>query len=543
VAYVRKVRTASGAVAVQVARKNRGRVEIVAHVGSAHTDAELGVLLDQAREIVTGEQSALDIEVPVRPARVSDVPDWRTSLLIPAPAASLGAPVGFGRTVATCSRLLYDLLGGVYDWLGFDAVADPVFRDLVIARIVEPTSKLDALRVLADLGAEALSYKTIDRHVRKIHTGGYRDVIAEKCFGYASDCGGLGLLLYDVTTLYFEAESEDELRKVGYSKERRIDPQIVVGLLVDRTGFPLEIGCYEGNTAETTTIVPIITSFIERHGLADTPLVVAADAGMLSAANLNALHELKLSFIVGSRTSKAPGDLESHFHWNGDAFTDGQIIDTVTPRHGNIKVNTTALRAEPVWNGQDHPGAWRAIWAYSAKRARRDQKTLAAQEARARAIVAGDKKAKSARFVKVSGDDRRFDEASLARAQSLVGLKGYVTNLPAAVMPATEVIAKYHELWHVERSFRMSKTDLDARPMFNRVRGAIEAHLTIVFTALAVSHAIQARTGLAIAKVVKQLRPLRSATITINGASQTFPPEIPDTQRRILTHLGYKPGY
>jgi len=118
-----------------------------------------------------------------------------------------------------------------------------------------------------------------------------------------------------------------------------------------------------------------------------------------------------------------------------------------------------------------------------------------------------------------------------------------VTNLPAAVMPATDVIAKYHELWHVERSCRRSKTDLDARPMFNRVREAIEAHLSIVFTALAVSHAIQARTGLAIAKVVKQLRTLRSATITINGATQTFPPEIPDAQRKILTHLGYKPGY
>src|ERR1700757_3755938 len=77
--------------------------------------------------------------------------------------------------------------------------------------------------------------------------------------------GGLSLLLYDVTTLYFEAEFEDELRKVGYSKERRIDPQIVVGLLVDRTGFPLEIGCYEGNNAETTTIAPIITSFLQSH--------------------------------------------------------------------------------------------------------------------------------------------------------------------------------------------------------------------------------------------------------------------------------------
>jgi transposase len=295
---------------------------------------------------------------------------------------------------------------------------------------------------------------------------------------------------------------------------------------VERTGFPLEVGCFEGNTAETTTIVPIITSFIDRHQLEGTPMVVAADAGMLSGTNLKALDELELSFIVGSRVTKAPGDLESHFHWNGDVFTDGQIIDTVTPRHGNTKVNNPALRAEPVWDPAQHPGAWRAIWAYSAKRARRDQKTLAAQEARARAIVAGEKKAKSARFVKVRGDDRSLDEANLARAQSLVDLKGYVTNVLADAMPAADVIAKYHDLWHVEKSLRMSKTDLDAWPVFNRVREAIEAHLTIVFTALA----------------VKQLRPRRSATIVINGATQTFPPEIPKAQRKILTHFGFKPG-
>ncbi len=445
--------------------------------------------------------------------------------------------------MATHSRLLYDVLSAVYDWLGFVAVADPVFRDLVIARIAGPASKLDSLRVLADLGAEVASYKTIDRHARKVASGGYRDVIAGKCFAYASDCGGLSLLLYDVTTLYFEAESEDELRKVGYSKERRVDPQIVVGLLVDRSGFPLEIGCYEGNTAETTTIAPIVTSFLKRHNLAGTPMVVPADAGMLSASNLKALDELGLSFIAGSPTTKTPGDLESHFHWKGDVFTDGQTIDTVTPRHSNARVNNPALRAEPVWNPGDHPGAWRAIWAYSAKRARRDQKTLAAQEARARAIVDGDKKAKSARFVKTRGADRSLDEASPARAQSLVGLKSYVTNVAAQVMPATEVIAKYHDLWHVEKSFRMSKTDLDARPIFNRVREAIEARPTIVFTALAVSHAIQTRTGLSIAKTVKQLRPLRSATILINSATQTFPPETPEAQRKTLTHLGFKPGY
>ena len=118
-----------------------------------------------------------------------------------------------------------------------------------------------------------------------------------------------------------------------------------------------------------------------------------------------------------------------------------------------------------------------------------------------------------------------------------------MTNVPVTVMPAAEVIAKYHDLWHVEKSFRMSKTDLDARPMFNRMRDAIEAHLTIVFAALAVSHAIQSRTGLSIAEVVKLLRPLRSATITINGATQTFPPAIPDPECKILSDLGFTPGY
>jgi hypothetical protein len=541
--FVRKVRTASGAVAVQVMRKAGRRDVVVEHVGSAHTDAELGVLLERARRIATGDQDVLDFEVPARTQRVADIADWRSGTLTLSAGVAKGAPVAPGRTAVTSSRLLYDVIGGIYDWVGFDVVDDAVFRDLVIARIVEPTSKVDSLRVLADLGAEPVSYKTIQRHLAKVNTGKYRGAIADKCFMHATDRGGLSLLLYDVTTLYFEAENEDDLRKVGYSKERRVDPQIVVGLLVDRTGFPLEIGCFEGNTAETTTLVPIITAFAERHDLSDTPMVVAADAGMLSAANLTALDEAGLGFIVGSRAVKAPIDLASHFHWNGDVFTDGQIIDTVTPRHASTKVNDTSKRAEPVWNPDEHSKAWRAIWAYSAKRARRDQKTLHAQETRAKAVVNGERAAKSTRFVKTLAGGRTLDEASLARAQSLVGLKGYVTNLDVEVMAAAEVIAKYHDLWHVERSFRMSKTDLEARPMFHRTREAIEAHLTIVFTALAVAHCIQERSGLAIANVIKQLRPLRSATIVINGASQTFPPEIAEPQQKILADLGIKVAY
>lgn len=210
--------------------------------------------------------------------------------------------------------------------------------------------------------------------------------------------------------------------------------------------------------------------------------------------------------------TKAPIDLASHFHWHGDAFTDGQIIDTITPRTGQRSENNRALRAEPVWNPDAHPGSWRAVWAYSHKRAVRDRRTLTAQEDRARAVVDGQKAARTPRFVTTTNGSQSLDHASLERAHRLVGLKGYVTNIPGNVMPAGEVISSYHDLWQVEASFRMSKSDLAARPMFHRTQDAIEAHLTIVFAALAVSREVQNRTGLAIRNVVRQLRPLRSAT-------------------------------
>ncbi|AYA23376.1 IS1634 family transposase [Rhodococcus rhodochrous] len=536
--YVRKVRTASGAVAVQVARKNRGRVEIIEHVGSAHTDAELSVLLARARRIVDGEQGVLDFEVSTRIARVDEVADWRSEP--ERTAAATVAPAG--RTLGTSSRLLYEVLGAVYDRLGFDEVGDTVFRDLVIARIVEPTSKADSARVLDDLGADTVSYKTIQRHLVESVTRDYRNIVATRCFARAAASGDLSLILYDVTTLYFEAEKEDDLRKVGYSKERRVDPQIVVGLLVDRTGFPLEIGCFEGNTAETTTIVPIVRQFQQRHGLGDAAMVVAADAGMLSTANLTDLDAAGVKFIVGSRVTKAPDDLASHFHWYGDLLTDGQIIDTITPRHGRSTVNNVRTRAEPVWDPTTHPNGWRAVWQYSRKRAVRDAQTLNLQEARARAVIDGTKPAKATRFVTVTTKGRRLDTASIERARSLVGLKGYVSNLPVAVMDSREVIAKYHDLWHVEQSFRMSKTDLRARPMFHRTRDAIEAHLTIVFAALAVAREVQDHSGLGIGNVVKQLRPLRTSTIVINGATESFPPQIPAAQQKILADLGFA-GY
>src|SRR5699024_5648794 len=268
--------------------------------------------------------------------------------------------------------------------------------------------------------------------------------------------------LYDVTTLYFEAEHEDELRKVGYSKERRVDPQIVVGLLVDRAGFPLEIGCFEGNKAETRTLVPIIEQFQARHRIADTAVV--------AAAGTRALHR-GLPADQGPRRPGRPLPLAR-----------GRLRRRSThrhdhPRHGNTRGRDTSHRAEPVWDQHEHPEHWRAIWQYSRKRAVRDTRTLTQQENRARAVIEGEQQAKSTRFVKTTSAGRSLDQASLARARSLVGLKGYVTNIPEPVMGAGEVIASYHDLWQVEQSFRMSKSDLRARPVFHHSREAIEAHL------------------------------------------------------------------
>jgi hypothetical protein len=159
------------------------------------------------------------------------------------------------------------------------------------------------------------------------------------------------------------------------------------------------------------------------------------------------------------------------------------------------------------------------------------------QENRAKAVIAGEKAARTPRFVTVTNGARSLDEASLARARRLVGLKGYVTNIPATLMPAAEVIASYHELWHVEASFRMSKTDLRARPVFHHTRDAIEAHLTVVFAALAVARYLQDATAMSIKKIVRALRPLQQITVRIAGHEHLAADPLTEPARKILDAL------
>lgn len=327
-----------------------------------------------------------------------------------------------------------------------------------------------------------------------------------------------------MTTLYFEATDEDDLRKVGMSKERRVDPQIVVGLLVDSSGFPLEIHCFEGNKAETLTLIPVLRSFQDRHGTRD--MVVVADAGMLSAANLNALEDAGFSFIVGSRITKAPYDLAAHFERHGNHFKDGQTLESVRSMGTGAKARDR-----------------RVVYHYSFKREKRENYTLNKQIEKAEKVANGQRPLKRDRFVKLAGKKPGVDWALVDRARQLLGLKGYVSNISSEVLDGPAVVAAYHSLWQVEKSFRMAKSDIRARPMFHHQRDSIEAHLTVVFCALAVARHLQDVTGISIKKLVQTLRPLRTVTIDVNGHDLTAAPAIDADTQEILDMVSAHAGH
>jgi hypothetical protein len=472
--FVRRVRTDSGAVAVQVVTKQGQQVLAIDHVGSARTDAELGLLLEAAADRLLPGQETLDLGgVAARPARLQDtgdftlarpdasesdsagpVADREDAAASPAPARAVGA-----RVLSTSSLVLWRTLTDTYARIGLDTLADEAFRAMVLARIVEPTSKADSLRVLAGLGAPCPDRSTLFRALKRCQHKDYRSRIAAVLARFSSRAGRLGaMVMYDVTTLHFEVTDEDEgpdgLRKVGMSKEHRVDPQVQVGLLVDPSGFPLEAHLFEGNTAETKTIIPVLEAFQKRHSITD--LVVVADAGMLSAGNLNAIEDAGFSFIVGSRITKAPYDLAEHFENHGDYFTDHQILES-TRTMGQGKA------------ARDR----RIVYQWRFARSTRDNRNINAMVAKAEKIASGQAPFAKARFLKVTGETKELNQETVDRTRQLSGLKGYVTNLDAKIMDGSAVIDAYHDLWKVEASFRMTKSDLKARPISCRRRHEI----------------------------------------------------------------------
>ncbi|WP_211341656.1 IS1634 family transposase [Myceligenerans xiligouense] len=300
----------------------------------------------------------------------------------------------------------------------------------------------------------------------------------------------------------------DGFREPGFSKERRLEPQITVGLLTDQAGFPLMVRAFEGNRAETTTMVPVLQAFMTAHQL--TGIVIVADAGMISETNWRAIEVLDCSFVLGARMNEVPYVVSK---WRkdhpGEHIPDGHVFTQPRP-------------ASPPDKRRDHT----YYYAHSAARARRTLHGIDEQVRKAKNAVAGKTAIKRDRFVKLTGATKTVNRALKNKARALAGIKAYVTNLDD---PTPEhVIATSPALLNVEKSFRMAKSDPAARPVFHHVCHSIEAHLTIVFAALAVSRWIESTTGWSIRKLVKTARRYRKVTITAGERTITAADPLPD---------------
>ena len=492
-AYIRTVKTASKATAVQIVHSNRRGSRDIEHIGSAHTPEEVEALKAVARQRLHAGQDTLDL--------------------------GDGRPVGQALPItSTRSKQLWDALCLAYGRLGLDTAADrdEVFQALVLARVVEPVSKLDSIRVLTEIGVPAPGYRTIFRRLPSYAAEGWRRRLAAACSAHVG-LGPATLVLYDVTTLYFETDTGDGFREPGFSKERRLEPQITVGLLTDARGFPLAVHAFEGNTAETKTILPVLQAFMAAHQLPE--VTVVADAGMLSEVNLARLEDAGLRFIVGARIPDLPYQVAEWRRTHpGEPLADGQIFTQPT-----------------VMGTKADPRRRTIFYQYRADRAKRTLKGIDQQITKAEKAVAGQAPIKRNRFVQLTGATKTINRSLEAKVRALAGLKGYVTNLDSPT--AEYVMGAYHQLWQIEKSFRMSKTDLRARPIYHHQRDSIEAHLSIVFAALAVSRLIERATGWSIARFVKTIR--RYHTVTIQAGEQTITAAdpLPEDVVRALTHL------
>lgn len=420
--HIRTVRTASGARAVQIVYSNRKGSRDIEHIGSARDDVQLELLKAVARQKLAGGQDELDLG------------------LQPPPDAGGPLPI-------TASRMghLSDALSVAYDVLGFDAAAsgDEEFRHLVLARIIKPTSKLDSLRVLAEAGIRTVSYPTVTRRLRVYCAEGWREALAAACARQAN-LGPATFVLYDVTTLYFETHEGDGFRESGYSKERRIEPQITVGLLTDASGFALMVNAFEGNRAQTTTMLPTLRAFMTTHHLSDA--VIVADAGMISDASKRAIEAEGLPFILGAKTPELPYQIDKwHREHPDESIPDGHVFVQPWPAQPSDK------RKDQVFYYQ-----------YSADRARRTLHGIDEQVRKAKDAVAGRTPVKRNRFVRLTGATKAVNRDLEAKARVLAGIKGYLTNIPDP-NPET-VIGAYRRLLQVEKPFRMANSDLAARP-------------------------------------------------------------------------------
>ncbi len=448
--FARKHTNRSGSVSVQLIRKDRGRNRVVRTIGTSHDLDEIERLWQQAQRLARyhdphqGKLFSMQTET-------DQVVQGVMETLSNAQIRTIGPELIFG---------------ALFDRIGLIQIPDEMFRHLVISRLAFPASKLKTVDYLYRYKGVSMSVSALYASLDRLH-GRYKQQVEEIVYRHTEKRARvLSVVFYDVTTLYFEAEDEDDLRKPGFSKDGKFQhPQILLGLLVAEGGLPIGYDLFEGNTFEGHTLLPVLQTIQEKYGF--QPPIVVADAAMLSKTNLRELASAQYQFIVGARIKNESQTIQQKILEKAKGISDGG--------HFILK----------------RPDGQRLIVTYSQKRARKDARN------RDKGIARLQKRVKSGQLTKEHLNQRGYnkflkmeggvtisiDEDKIEADKKWDGLKGYLTNTR---LRANRVTETYSHLWQIERAFRISKTDLRIRPVHHYRKRRIEAHLCIAFAAYAI---------------------------------------------------------
>lgn len=443
--FVRKKRNKSGSVSVQVIDKTKA-YRVLKTIGSSKDPEEISRMVEIGKVFIARRSKQYS--------------------LFPKEQKSNAAVLDFVRHVQYSQIRTVGpelILGKIFDQIGFDEIPEQLFRDIVIARLVCPASKAKTVDYLYRYQGKTVSTQSIYRFLDRLNDR-YSQQAQRIAYEHSqSILKQISVVFYDMTSLYFENEDEDDLRKIGFSKDGKFqNPQIMLGLLVGMNGYPIGYDIFEGNTFEGKTLLPVLHKIEQQHEFGKP--VVVADAAMLSKKNLQQLDEEQFPFIVGARIRNETQAMQEEIIQRCSGLRDGESL---------------VIKKD---NGH------RLIVSYSDSRARKDVHNRQRGLKKLRQKVNSGRLTKEQlnnrgynKFLRLTGEvSIEIDEAKIAQASRWDGLKGYLTN--TAHSPEL-VIQNYAQLWHVERAFRISKTDLRIRPMYHYRRQRIRAHVLIAFVA------------------------------------------------------------
>lgn len=452
--FVRKKRNKGGTTSVQIIDKSEG-YKVVKTVGSSKDKAEIEWLVQKARHIIRTNNG-----------RQQELFSFETAeeLIL---KRFLGRLTN-GQVHTIGPELIF---GALFDRIGFGIIKEELFRHLVIVRIAYPVSKLKTVDYLYRYQGIRIEKDEIYRFLDKLNDR-YKETIERVAFEYSKNVLGIiSVVFYDMTTLYFESEDEDDLRKIGFSKDGKFQhPQIMLGLLVGERGYPIGYDIFEGNVFEGHTLLPTLAKISRRYGLGKP--VVVADAALLSRDNLKALAEEGYSFIIGARIKNETGEIQR-----------------------SILVQSLRIKDQEGFAIQKSDGT-RLIITYSDQRQKKDAYRRERGLTRLRQQIKSGVLTKEHinnrgynKFLKLIGNiEVSIDEQKVDADRSWDGLKGYITNTTLSV---DKIVENYRQLWQIEKAFRISKTDLRIRPVYHYRKKRIEAHICIAFVAYTIYKEIE----------------------------------------------------